>query len=106
MDIVLTILSGAAGAAFVTGIMSIILYRMKRRDQNDDNKNVTRKALRYIMLYIIQERAKDHIREQEISLEDLRALHHWHDLYHNGLGGNGDADALMEQVEHLKITTE
>lgn len=50
MDIVLTILGGAAGAAFVTGIMSIILYRMKRRDQNDDNKNVTRKALRYIML--------------------------------------------------------
>lgn len=30
----------------------------------------------------------------------------WHDLYHNGLGGNGDADDLMDQVDELPIMLE
>lgn len=105
-ELTLAILGGAAGAALVTGVMSIIMYRMKRKDEQNDSKDAMAKALRYLMLYIIQERAKDHIRAQEISLEDLRLLHHWHNLYHDGLGGNGDADALIEQVERLKITTD
>lgn len=105
-EIVLAILGGATGAALVTGVMSIVMYRMKRRDEKNDSNDVMAKALRYLMLYIIQERAKDHIRAQEVSLEDLRLLHHWHNLYHDGLGGNGDADALIQQVEHLKIITD
>lgn len=59
-----------------------------------------------MMLFIIQERTKQHIREGRISLEDRRAPHQWHDLYHNGLGGNGDADALMEQVDRLELDAE
>lgn len=99
MEWIVDLLGGAAGAAMVAGIFSLIQTRKARKDAKG-------KALRYIMLYIIQERAKQHIREGSITLEDRRSLHHWHDLYHNGLGGNGDADALMDQVDKLRLDTE
>ena len=96
MSYLIDLLSGAAGAALVAGIFSLIQSRKARKDAKS-------KALRYIMLYIIQERAKQHIKDGCISLEERRSLHHWHDLYHNGLGGNGDADALMAQVDRLRL---
>lgn len=104
-QVIVDILAGAAGAAFVTGVWAFIQYKIKRRDDKSDAADVAHKALRYIMLYIIQERAKSHIKDGKITLEDRRSLHHWHSLYHekqpNGLGGNGDADALMAQVDKL-----
>ena len=99
MDWLIELLGGAMGAALVTGLFALINTRKSRKDAKA-------KALRYIMLYIIQERAKQHIKDQCITLEERRSLHHWHDLYHNGLGGNGDADALMAQVDRLHIDYE
>lgn len=95
-------------AALATAAGSVIIYKIKRKDQkndkNEDKEDVTIKALRYIMLYIIQERAKTLISQRQASLDDRRSLRHWHDLYHNGLGGNGDADALMDMVDELPIS--
>ena len=106
MEVILAIVGGSAGAAIVTGIFSLIQFGINRKDKRSGKVDVNNKALRYLMLYIIQERAKQHIKERCISLDDRRSLHHWHDLYHNGLGGNGDADALMEQVDKLPLDTE
>ena len=118
---VLSFLSGALGAALVGGIFSLIQHRLSRKDkladkaaskqENDEAKaDVQNKALRYIMLYIIQERAKSHIKDKKITLEERRSLHHWHALYHDkqpkGLGGNGDADALMDAVDNLPVDLE
>jgi hypothetical protein len=93
------LLSGAAGAALVAGIFTLLQNRAAR-------KNAHGKALRYLMLYVIQERAKQHIKDGSITLEERRSLHHWHSLYHNELGGNGDADALMAQVDKLQLDTD
>lgn len=113
---ILSFLSGAAGVAIVGGVFSLITHRLNRKDKLADQEaekikneqeqsEVEHKALRYIMLYIIQERAKSHIKDGKITLEERRSLHHWHSLYHdkepNGLGGNGDADALMAEVDRL-----
>ena len=99
-------ISGAAGAAVVAGIFGLIQFFVNRGDKKKEKDDDQRKALRYLMLYIIQERAKEHIDAKKITLEDRRSLHHWHDLYHNGLGGNGDADALMKQIDALPVDTE
>ncbi len=99
MDFLTTFLSGSAGAALVAGVFAIITKRQARNDSHG-------KALRYIMLYIIQERAKQHIKDGTITFEERRSLHHWHDLYHDGLGGNGDADALMAMVDRLPPDTD
>lgn len=106
MDVILAIIGGSCGAAIVTGMVALIQFFINRKDKHSGKVNIQDKALRYLMLYIIQERAKQHIKDKCISLDDRRSLHHWHDLYHNGLGGNGDADALMEQVDSLPLDTE
>lgn len=113
----LTFFGGAAGAALVAGIFSLVQSRLARKDEledmaadkaedAEDRANSQEKALRYLMLYIIQERAKSHIKDKKITLEERRSLHHWHTLYHDGLGGNGDADALMAQVDKLPVDLE
>ena len=99
LTLLLEFLGGAGGAALVASIFTLIQTRKARKDAKG-------KALRYIMLYIIQERAKQYIKDGCITLEERRSLHHWHDLYHNGLGGNGDADALMAQVDKLRLDTD
>lgn len=118
---IISFLGGALGAALVGGIFSLITHRLSRKDKLADKAadreedaaakaDAQNKALRYIMLYIIQERAKSHIKEGKITLEERRSLHHWHTLYHdkepNGLGGNGDADALMDAVDSLRVDLE
>ena len=105
MDVIVSIIGGSCGAAIVSGCFALIQFLINRRDKHNGKEDAQNKALRYLMLYIIQERAKQHIKEKCISLEDRRSLHHWHNLYHNGLGGNGDADALMAQVDNLPLDT-
>ena len=102
-EMVLGFLGGACGAALVTGIFSLISYKIKRNDDKEDREDIANKALRYLMLYIIQERAKSHIKDGTITLDERRSLHHWHKLYHDGLGGNGDADDLMAAVDNLPL---
>lgn len=99
MNLIVELLSGAAGAALVAGIFGIVQARKNRKDAHG-------KALRYLMLYVIQERAKSLIKDRCITMEERRSLHHWHSLYHNELGGNGDADQLMAQVDKLPLDTE
>ena len=106
MDWLVELFSGAMGAALVAGIFAAYSASKARKTAQNDQEQVEHKALRYIMLYIIQERAKQHIKDGTITLEERRSLHHWHDLYHNGLGGNGDADALMAQVDLLQLDYE
>lgn len=118
---IISFLGGALGAALVGGIFSLITHRLTRKDKLADKEadkredaeakaDAQNKALRYLMLFIIQERAKSHIKNGMITLEERRSLHHWHSLYHdkqpNGLGGNGDADALMDAVDSLPVDLE
>ena len=106
MDVILAIIGGSAGAALVTGTVTLIQFLINRKDKRSGKENVQNKALRYIMLYIIEERAKQFLEHGSITLEKRRSIHHWHELYHDGLGGNGDADALMTQVNKLPLDTE
>lgn len=109
MDLVTSLLSGSVGAAVVAGVFGIVMYLMQRRDKRDekqgDKKDAERKALCYVMLYIIEERAKEILATERITLAELRRLHHWHKVY-KALGGNGDADSLMKRLEALSIVDE
>lgn len=98
-DIIAAIISGSFGAALV----SLIQFLIGRHDKKKAGESAERKALRYLMLYIIQERGKEIIARGWTTLEERRSLMHWHEVYHGGLGGNGDADALMKQVMEMKL---
>ena len=107
MEIAALILSGGIGAAIAAGVMSILLYKIKRKDAIEDaraNKCVMQStAVRYLMLKAIRDECEKHIAKGYISYEDRRMLHKWHKLYHDELGGNGDAKLLMEEVEELPL---
>ena len=106
VDILIPFFSGAAGAAICSGIVSIVQMVIRRRWERSDKGSAQTKALRYLMLYIMMQTAKGHIRDGEISMDDRRQLHKWHTLYHDGLGGNGDMDKLMAEVDKLPLSLE
>ena len=110
ITIALIAAGGTVLGAGLSALGAYILYRCKhrdaRKDAEEDKEDCITKALRYLMLYVIQERGKELIAQGWATLEERRSLHHWHDLYHNGLGGNGDADALLKMVEALPLEPE
>ena len=99
-------LTGAAGAAVCSGIISIVQMIIRRWWEKSDKGSAQTKALRYLMLYIMIQTAKGYIQDGEISMDDRRQLHKWHELYHDGLGGNGDMDKLMAEVNKLPLSLE
>ena len=110
MSLLLIAAGGTVLGAGASALGAYILYRCKHRDARkdaaEDKSDCITKALRYLMLYVIQERGKELIAQGWATLEERRSLHHWHDLYHNGLGGNDDADALLKMVEALPLSPE
>lgn len=103
IDIVVGALTGAASAALISGIFSLILYKVKRTDSKTDSEDVQIKALQYLLLSAIQQRGETYLTRGYITMEERRSLHKWHDLYHNDLHGNGDADLLMKEVDELHL---
>lgn len=102
MEWMIGLISGAFGAALI----ALVQFLIARHDKKKEAESVERKALRYLVLYTIQDTARELLRNGSASMEEKRQLRDWHDLYHNGLGGNGDADALMAEVAKLPIDLE
>ena len=119
MQILISIIGGAAGAAFVTGVFSLILFAVKRKaeradraeDRENAEKSETQEAiedLRMGLMILLYDRIKhlgmSYIKRGSITPEELKDLIGMHKIYHNELHGNGFLDRLMEQVEALPIT--
>ena len=113
----LAVLGGSAGAAFVSGVLSIVKtiieHKHKKEDhaqeheeKKADSEDAQNLALRYIMLYIIQERAAKIITRGWTTFDERRVLHEWHNCYHNGLNGNGDADAFIAAVDKVRVVSD
>ena len=104
-------LAGAGGAALIKmidGIVQFFLQRhAKKQDDGKKEKSELEKKVDAIAdcllastLDRIQYLCKSYIKDGEIDMDDLRRLHIMHEKYH-GIGGNGDLDKLMEQVNRL-----
>lgn len=94
---------GAVGGAAVTALGAYLSQRERRRAQRAQHEDTVRQALRYLMLFAIEERGAGLLRQGWATLEQRRSLHRWHALYHDGLGGNGDADGLLRAVDKLPL---
>lgn len=125
MEIFKAILGGAAGAAFITGVFSLIKWCLERKAKKADRKEERstddiRKiearvsetqdtvdnlviAMRMQMYDRIKQLAKSHIDRGYITVEELEDLDKMHDVYHGPLQGNGFLSELMEQVHHLPL---
>ena len=65
--------------------------------------NTLRDAQKCILLDRIIHLGQNYIKEGEIDFDDRRRLRAMHKAYHTGLGGNGDADAIMAAIDKLPL---
>jgi len=60
-------------------------------------------ALKYVLLDRILYIGQSHIKHGEVSFDERKRLREMHDVYHQRLGGNGDADQIMKSVDDLPL---
>lgn len=110
----IVLLGGTSAAALISTIGNIILHLLQRSErkkekQNDrqqeqiDKLNAIGKGVMLLELDKIKYLGLRFIREEGITYEDRALLHKMHDNYHKELGGNGDLDQIMEEVDELPL---
>ena len=124
MELLKTILTGAAGAALVGGIFGIIMWCLNRKAAKEDAAKVDVASVcaargktiedlskmvsslivadRTILYDRIKHLAKAYIKRGWISVEEYEDLKRMHGVYHDELEGNGFLDALMAEVAKLE----
>ena len=60
-------------------------------------------ALKYVLLDRILYIGQSYIKKGEVSFDDRKRLREMHEVYHNQLGGNGDAKFIMDAVDELPL---
>ena len=94
-------------SSIVNQIGEGIRQKRKHKFDNEDSEDKTIKALKDGMKWVIfdhiRERGLEYIAHGEIDFDDRRILKEMHKSYHDGLGGNGDLDKLMEAVYELPL---
>ena len=125
MEIWNYLLTGASAAAVIKLIDNLIQWMLKRKAakegkteaEADKQKKSEQERLeatvkkldalkigvRIILLDRIQHLGQAYIRDGEVDFDDRRRLNDMHSVYHSSLGGNGDLDVLMHEVNSLPL---
>ena len=110
MDIVIAIIGGGVGAAFVTVIGQLLTARQARRYKQEDKESADITALKAGMKWLMYDRIRflglHYIEMGSVDFDDRRTLREMHTVYHFGLGGNGDLDNIMQTVDKLPLKQE
>lgn len=109
---------GGVFVAIIGGIREALAFRRQRKAKKEDEKQMNisgrlekieaqmsaqSEALKYIMYDRIRYLGQGYIFNGEIDFDDRRILNDMHKSYHYGLGGNGDLDTLMSDVNKLPL---
>ena len=101
------ILGGSAVAAFINAIAEGIRQRRKRKydleDGKDKNDHALKDGLKWVLYDRIRFLGQRYICNGTVDFDDRRILNEMHKCYHEGLGGNGDLDNLMSEVNKLPL---
>jgi len=60
-------------------------------------------GVRFLLYDKIKYLGQEYVKKNEVSFEDRKNLHKAHNVYHNGLHGNGDLDGIMKNVDDLPL---
>lgn len=123
------LLTGATAAAVIKLLDNLIIWHLNRKAKKDDESEAEEKAqeqqiekdekewkqhtdetiaaltvgVRIILMDRIRYLGQKYLEEGEVDFDDRRLLNQMHSVYHNTLGGNGDLDILMEEVDDLPL---
>lgn len=104
----------AGGSAIVGGLITQlgegIRQRRKRKYEKSDDKDkdieALKTGLKWVLYDRIRYRGQQYISAGRVDFDDRRILNEMHASYHDGLGGNGDLDNLMGQVNRLPLISD
>lgn len=106
MDILVAVLGGSAVAALINQVGQYLRDRKTHEEttekKDDEDIQSLKEAMRLLLMDRIRCLCEIYLRAGEIGFHDLKILHQMHDIYHK-LGGNGDLNSLLEQVEELPL---
>lgn len=124
MEFIQYLLTGAAGAAIIKLIDNVVQWKLNRKakleDKADEQEEQKRQSdaswheetdkkidalvdgQKFILLDRIQYLGRAYLRDGEVDFDDRRRLHQMHEAYH-ALGGNGDLNKLMQEVDELEL---
>ena len=101
---------GSAVAAIINQIGDAVRQKRKRKYDTEDTESEDVKAIKTGLKWVLYDRIRflgqAYIKDGSIDLDDRRILREMHNSYHAGLGGNGDLDLLMSQVDRLPLRME
>ena len=99
-------LSGVTGG-LISQLGEGIRQKRKRKYDKTDEKDADIKALKTGLKWVIYDRIRflgqNYITSGKVDFDDRRILNEMHTCYHDGLGGNGDLDNLMHEVNKLPL---
>lgn len=121
----LAFLGSAGAAAIINGLFGIWKQKAERKAKKEDKSeeditarldelaswqrdagkkiDALRDGLKCDLLDRIIYLGQSYISKGEVSFDDRKRLRDMHTSYHDGLGGNGDADAIMIAVDNLPL---
>lgn len=110
----IALLGGTSAAALITTAGNLILHLMQRHERKIERKDERQqqmskkidaiaKGVMLLELDKIKYLGLRFIREDGITYEDRALLHKMHENYHKELGGNGDLDQIMSDVDDLPL---
>ena len=99
-------LSGSAASALITGLVALLQARLQRGRRQSETEQALVSGVKFLLMDVIAQRAVRYLQAGEAELHDKQLLRQMHQVYHTGLGGNGDLDTLMERVDQLPVRLE
>lgn len=107
--VIVALVAGLAAVigGLITQLGEGIRQRRKRKYEKTDSREAAIEALRTGLKWVLYDRIR-HLGQHYISVgtvdfDDRRILNEMHQSYHDGLGGNGDLDTLMGEVNRLPL---
>ena len=117
-EVLIAVLTGGVIVAIIEGVREFLAWRRNRKALLEDRQALNSdkrlekverqvEALVESQKYILYDRIRflgqSYIADGEIDFDDRRILNDMHKSYHSGLGGNGDLDILMREVNQLPL---
>lgn len=75
----------------------------EEQEEQGKQLDAMRDAMKCVLLDRIIHLGQKYIEEGEVDFDDRKRLRDMHTSYHQGLKGNGDADAIMSAVDALPL---
>ena len=107
MSPIVTIILSIFGAITSSGVCSIVLYKMQRRDAKKDQKEEQLKKIGDMLLGLGHDRivylGGEYIERGCITQDEYKNLNDYLYQPYKALGGNGTAERTMLEVEKLPL---